>query len=239
MRTVDHTKNIIEVKDVSFAYDDEPVLKDVSLNVHKGDYLGIIGPNGGGKSTLVKVMLGLLKPQEGSVKLFNTNLGYVPQHAVNFDKKFPATVEEVVSMGLYGKKGLFNRLRAKDKKDVLESLENVGMLNYKDSLIGDLSGGQQQRVFIARALVSRPEILFLDEPTAGVDTKTQENFYELLDNLNNKYDLTLILISHDVEVISHHATEFATVNQTLVYSNSPEELIEQNYTSHHLHHHSH
>ncbi len=234
---IDHTKNIIELKDISFAYGSENVLENINLNIHKGDYLGIIGPNGGGKTTLLKIMLGLLKPAKGIVSLFHKDIrqfkdwariGYVPQKAVHFDVHFPATVEEVVSMGRYGKKGLFHRLNAEDKGLVQKSLEQVEMSGYKDRLIGDLSGGQQQRVFIARALVTEPEIIFLDEPTVGVDIHTQEEFYTLLKKLNQELNLTLILISHDIDVVTHEVTELACVNKTLVYDNNPKEFIKNN-----------
>src|SRR3989338_1932967 len=240
MHKVDHTKNIIEVKNVSFSYGDQQVLKDISLNIHQGDYLGVIGPNGGGKTTLLKIMLGLLKPSRGTVSMFGqdiccfkhwSKIGYVPQNAVRFDTSFPATVEEIVTMGLYGKKGLFSSLNNKDKDKIREVLEQVEMTPFRKRLIGDLSGGQQQRVFIARALVSDPEVLFLDEPTVGVDVKTQENFYELLNLLNVKYNLTLILVSHELDIVVQEATEVACINQTLVYHGAPKDFMKGDYLS--------
>lgn len=231
---IDHTKNIIEVKNISFAYNGELVLEQINLNVHRGDYLGIIGPNGGGKTTLLKIMLGLLKPSFGTVYLFGqdiccfkhwSKIGYIPQKAVNFDSNFPATVYEVVSMGRYGKKGLFHSLNAKDKTIIDESLKQVEMREYRDRIIGDLSGGQQQRVFIARALVSQPEVIFLDEPTVGVDVKTQESFYKLLKKLNHTLHLTLILVSHDINVVVHEVTEIACINKTLSYDSCPLDLF--------------
>jgi zinc transport system ATP-binding protein len=238
MSKVDHTKNIIEIKNVSFSYGEEQVLKDISFNVHQGDYLGLIGPNGGGKTTLLKIILGLIKPAKGTVLLFGedisrfkdwSKIGYVPQHAVRFDSNYPATVDEVVAMGLYGKKGLFKGLNASDKQRISEVIACVGMSKYRNRLIGDLSGGQRQRVFIARGLVSEPEVLFLDEPTAGVDVKAQDKFYKLLHELNQKYDLTLVLVSHDIEVIAAEATEFASINQKLVYHGTPEDFLKSDY----------
>lgn len=231
---VDHTKNIIELKDVSFAYDEKIVLEHIDLNVHKGDYLGIIGPNGGGKTTLLKIVLGLLTQTRGSVSLFGKNIkyfsdwtkiGYVPQKAASFDSNFPATVYEVVSMGRYGKKGLFRTLGATDKKHIDEALKEVEMYEYKDQIIGDISGGQQQRVFIARAMVSQPSVIFLDEPTVGVDVKTQESFYHLLKKLNQELELTLVLVSHDINVVAHEATELACVNRTLMYDSNPKDFF--------------
>src|SRR5258708_37475911 len=195
MHQVDHSKNIIEVSDVSFSYGHQEVLDHISLDVHLGDYLGIIGPNGGGKTTLLKIILGLLPNYSGSVKLFGTDIrhfkdwskiGYVPQKATNFDVNFPATVEEIVAMGRYGRLGLFRFPSKEDAKIVALAIENVGMSAFKHSLIGNLSGGQQQRVFIARALASDPEIIILDEPTVGVDSNTQREFYALLHTLNQK-----------------------------------------------------
>ncbi len=237
--SVDHNKNILEVKNVSFAYSaNAPVLTDISLNIHSGDYLGIIGPNGGGKTTLLKIMLGLLRPTAGSISLFGKDLGsfkdwssvgYVPQKAVHFEAAFPATVEEVVAMGRFGKRGLLRMSTKEDAEKVTESLQQVDMLDYKDRLIGDLSGGQQQRVFIARALVTEPKIIFLDEPTVGVDVTTQEQFYRLLEKLNQNLGLTLVLVSHDIDVIANEATELACINQTLVYHGGPQEFIQGEY----------
>ncbi len=236
--SVNHQKNIIEVKNVSFAYAQEQVLKNISINVHEGDYLGVIGPNGGGKTTFLKIMLGLLKPTQGQVLLFGeplkkfknwSKIGYVPQKAVNFDAQFPATVFEVVLMGCYAKRGLLRWSTREDKKRVEEVLEQVGMLDFRNRLIGDLSGGQQQRVFIARALVAQPEVMFLDEPTAGIDVKKQEQFYTLLKQLNVSLNLTLVLVSHDIDVVAHEATELACINQTLTYHGAPKEFIKGDY----------
>lgn len=237
---VDHTKNIIELRDISFSYGGQLALEHVSLDIHQGDYLGIIGPNGGGKTTLLKIMLGLLQPDHGTISLFGhdigsfrdwSKIGYVPQKAVSFDTHFPATVSEIVAMGRYGKRGLFHLLHAHDHEIVRTSLAQVGMEQYKDKIIGDLSGGQQQRVFIARALATQPEVILLDEPTVGVDSETQASFYQLLTKLNRELDLTLVLISHDIHVISQETTEVACVNKTLQYDPDPRAFI------HHMHHH--
>lgn len=234
MHTVDHSKNIIEVDHVSFAYEGRLVLNDLSLNVHLGDYLGVVGPNGGGKTTLIKIMLGLLKPASGTVRLFGKDLrhfkehskiGYVPQKVTNFDVNFPATVEEIVAMGRYGKIGLFHFPDANDKRIVNEAIATVGMSDFKKALIGNLSGGQQQRVFIARALASEPEVIILDEPTVGVDPETQKMFYGLLKELNVQMNLTLILVSHDLDVVASESTEVACINSTLVYHGSSQDFV--------------
>lgn len=235
---VDHTKSIIELNGVSLSYDTTPVLKNITLSIHRGDYLGIIGPNGGGKTSLLRVMLGLVKPAAGSVKLFGSDclcfkewsrLGYVPQKAINFDSLFPATVYEVAAMGRFGKRGLWRHLTSEDKAIITRSLAEVEMLEYKDRLIGNLSSGQQQRVFIARALAGEPEVILLDEPTVGVDIKTQEQFYLLLKRLNQELGLTLVLVSHDIDVVAAEATELACINQTLIYHGVPETFVKGDY----------
>jgi len=235
MRAIDHTKNIIELENIFYSYDGiEEVLRNISFNIHKGDYLGIIGPNGGGKTTLLKIMLGLLPPTKGQVKLFGQpirsfkdwyKIGYVPQKAAYFDASFPVNVEEVVSMGTYARRGLFHFSTKEDAEKVHKALEQVEMVPYKKRMVGDLSGGQQQRVFIARALAAEPEIIFLDEPTVGVDIKTQEQFYLLLQKLNKQLDLTLVLISHELDVVARETTEIACINRTLISYCTPKELI--------------
>ncbi len=231
---IDHTKNIIEVRDVSFTYGDADVLKHVTLNIHEGDYLGMIGPNGSGKTTLLKVMLGLVQPSAGEVLLFGKNLrdfrqwstiGYVPQKATHIDALFPATVREVVAMGRYGVKGLFRRLDANDHELVNEALTQVAMDDMSNRRIGDLSLGQQQRVFIARALAAKPKVIILDEPTVGIDSIAQEQFYTLMETLNHDLGLTLILVSHDIDVVAHEVTELACINQTLVYHGAPKDFL--------------
>jgi zinc transport system ATP-binding protein len=222
---VDHTKNIVEVSDINFSYEHEAVLKNISFNVHKGDYLGIVGPNGAGKTTLIKIMVGLLKQDSGTVKIFTEKIGYVPQKVTNFDENFPATVEEVVAMGRYSKRNLFKGLSHKDKEIINEAINRVGMLDFKNKLIGELSGGQQQRVFIARALASEPEVIFLDEPTTGIDQKSQDEFYSLLKKLNQEMDLTLVLVSHDIERVLKEAMHIACIDHTLVCHSSPQEYL--------------
>lgn len=238
MRQLNHAENIIELEHISFAYSGEEVLHDISLHLHRGDFLGVIGPNGGGKTTLLKIMLGLLTPSHGTVRLFGQPLkefrdwkkiGYVPQKATNFDKSFPATVREVVSMGRYAQRGLVHFLTREDYAAVDQALEQVEMGQYRNRLIGDLSGGQQQRVFIARALASQPEVILLDEPTVGVDVQTQEEFYALLQKLNSDLALTLVLVSHDIDVVAHEATEIASINRTLIYHGPPKEFLKENY----------
>ncbi len=229
---------VVEVKDVFFRYQAQTVLEEIDLTIHGGDYLGIIGPNGGGKTTLLKIMLGLLTPERGTVHLFGTpirafrdwaSIGYVPQRAIYFDNQFPATVAEVVEMGRCAKHGLFSFWKRGDAPCIHEALERVGMDACKHRLIGELSSGQQQRVFIARALVSHPKVLFLDEPTVGVDVATQTQFYALLKMLNQSMGLTLVLVSHDIDVVASQASSVACVNRRLVSHGPPQDVDASTY----------
>lgn len=237
MQTVDHTNSIIELQNISYSYGNANfAVQNISFNIHKGDYLGIIGPNGGGKTTLLKIMLGLIPPAGGTVKLFGQDIhefrnwhkiGYVPQKATSFDTNFPLTVEEVVIMGTYARRGMFRAVTNKDKEKAQTALMQVEMMDFKDRLIGDLSSGQQQRVFIARALAAEPEVIFLDEPTVGVDVHAQEQFYLLLQKLNRKLHLTLVLVSHELDVVVREATEVACINCNLTCYCTPKELLKE------------
>lgn len=238
MHKVDHTKNSIEIKQVSFSYGEEDVLEQITLAIHQGDYLGIIGPNGGGKSTLLKIMLGILPANKGTVFLFGqdirefkdwSKIGYISQQVRHIDPHFPMTVEEVVHLGRVAKRGLFRSFTQHDHDMVKEALCQVEMLAFRNRLIGDLSGGQQQRVFIARALAGEPEIVVLDEPTVGVDVKTQKQFYSLLQKLNTELGLTLVLVSHELDIVAHEATEIAYINKTLEYHGVPHKFLHSEY----------
>ena len=219
-------EKIMEFENVSYSYDRQPALENVSFSIEKGDFVGVIGPNGSGKTTLVKLMLGLLAPDTGSIRILGKGIrefkdwqkvGYVPQKATNFDQNFPATVFEVASMGRFSKAGLIRRLSDTDRKEVEKALHVAGISNLRNSRIGDLSGGQQQRVFIARALAAEPELLILDEPTVGVDMRAQHNFYALLKQLNGKMGMTLVLVSHDVGMITKSVSKLACVNVTATF----------------------
>lgn len=224
--------NILEVEALSFSYDGkEEALQGVTLSVRRGDYVGLVGPNGAGKTTLLKIILRLLPLTSGSIRLFGADIrefsewdkiGYVPQTAVHFDVNFPVSVYEVAMMGRYQSGRIFQRMKGADRDAVKSALTSVDMWDYRDRLIGDLSGGQQQRVFIARALVSSPEILFLDEPTTGVDKKTQDDFYGLLKKLNRESGITLVLVSHDIDRIVREVSHVACVDRSLIRYLSPE-----------------
>ena len=230
MSGVDHSENIIELEDISFSYGEHEVLHDVSFSIHKGDYLAIVGRNGSGKTTLLKIILGLIKPTTGTVRLFGQDIrkfkeygriGYIPQKATSFDPAFPATVEEVVLMGRHGR-GLFHTTDARDMDAVTDALAAVDMETYRNHQVGSLSGGQQQRVFIARALAGRPEVLFLDEPTVGVEQEIREEFYALIKKLNEELELTVVLVTHDLESVAHEAMHIACVDCTVFFHESLE-----------------
>ncbi|MFH2021059.1 MAG: metal ABC transporter ATP-binding protein [archaeon] len=213
--------SLVEFKNVSFSYGAQPVLHNVNFSISKKDFFGIIGPNGGGKTTLIKLVLGFLKPNTGHIKLFGKQagdakelhrIGYVSQAATNFDHSFPATAFEVASMGRFAKVGVMKQLAKQDYSAIEKALADVDMLKLRNKKIGGLSGGQQQRVFIARALAAEPEILILDEPLTGVDMESQHKFYDLLKDLNKEKGLTIILVSHDVGMITKSLTKIACVN---------------------------
>jgi zinc transport system ATP-binding protein len=212
----------IMMENVSFSYGNKPVLENISLRIPRGEFVAVIGPNGGGKTTLLKLLLGLLKPDEGRIRILGdppekavSRLGYVPQDTGK-GALFPVTVVDTVLMGCIGKE----RTSAADVSVALDSLERVGILNLKDELTGDLSQGQRQRVYIARALASDPEILLLDEPTASVDSDTQKALYDTLHELNEK--ITILIVSHDLFAVTSHATSVACVNKRICYHDKAE-----------------
>ena len=227
---------VVRLEDIWVYYDGIPILEGVSLSVEKGDFLGIIGPNGGGKTTLLKVILGLITPSRGKVYVLNKSpkssrhlIGYVPQYNL-FDRDFPVNVRDTVLMGCSGNRGLIRRYSKEDKERTRHVLETVGMVSYQNQQLGKLSGGEQQRVFIARALVSRPSLLLLDEPTANIDSAMQTDFYELLESL--KRDITIIMVSHDISAISVYVDKIACLNRELYYHGSREiepEVLEATY----------
>lgn len=209
----------ILIKNLQFSYQKQPVLTDINLQVAGGDFLAIIGPNGGGKSTLLKLILGSLKPQSGEIKVLNQKpqkvldkIGYVPQNT-NINTDFPITVIEVVLMGHVGHKRPIFGYAKEEIACAMGALAQVGMQEFANSKIGSLSGGQRQRVMIARALCAHPKILLLDEPTASIDTTGQKQIYELLKVLNEH--MTVVVVSHDISVITHYAKKVAYVNKTL------------------------
>lgn len=227
------TAHAIEIKGLSVTLDHTVVLDGIDLTVVKGTFMGLIGPNGGGKTTLLRCILGLVKPDRGTVTVLGQPasrlsrrgaIGYVPQDPIA-DLDFPVSVFDVVLMGRYPRIGPFRQARSSDVAVVTDALEHVGMLGLKARPIGHLSGGQQQRVFLARALATEPEILLLDEPFAGVDARAQTEFYRLLAALRGDLGLTIVLVSHDIGVIPYHTEEIACVNQTIHLHGKPKEVL--------------
>ncbi|OAQ51263.1 ABC transporter ATP-binding protein [Natrinema mahii] len=243
---------IVSVDDVTFGYGDLPVLESVSIEVEPGSFLGLVGPNGSGKSTLLGLMLGLRRPDDGTVTLFGEpadefaageRIGYVAQDATKAARDMPITVREVVEMGRYPRR-LVGRFSSKDRRAIEEAMERVGITDLASRRVGRLSGGQRQRVFIARALASEADLLALDEPTVGVDAESREEFYSLLADLNAT-GLTVILIEHDIGVVTTYATDIACLNRQLYFDGDPSafvetDALEQAYgTDQHVLHHDH
>jgi len=208
--------NLININNLFFKYQKTDILENINLTIKSEDFLAIIGPNGGGKSTLLKLILGLLPIQNGTIEksIKNSEVGYVPQNT-NLNIDFPITALEVVLMGHKGtKKRLFGYFED-EISCALNSLEKVGMKEFANKKIGNLSGGQRQRVFIARALCSNPKIMLLDEPTASIDVKGQQDIYELLKELNKT--ICIVVVSHDLSILLNYTKNVAHINRSLVY----------------------
>ena len=221
---------VVEIKDVSFSYNGHTVIQNVNLTVRERNFIAMIGPNGGGKTTLLKLILGLLKPDRGSIRVMGRpaqkashHIGYVPQD-IHLNRNFPITVTDIVRMGKLKppqiKRAQWRRNIAKERREAFEILEQLEMAAYADSRISELSGGQRQRVLIARALVAQPQLLLLDEPTASIDTKGQAEFFRLLKELNK--EITILVVSHDLLVISTYVKSVACVNKCLHYHGQAE-----------------
>ncbi len=212
---------LIEINDISAAYGSKTVLRNVSADLYEGDFLGIIGPNGGGKTTLLKVILGLLAPVSGSVRFFHEGkvvpslrIGYLPQMN-QIDKKFPISVREVVASGLAAEKPRFRSFTAAQHQNIDRVIGQMGLEGLSNRPIGELSGGQLQRVLLGRSIVSRPQVLILDEPSSYVDKRFESHFNELLGEINK--ESAIILVSHDIGTVLSMVKNIACVNETLHY----------------------
>ena len=214
-------EKLIEIEHVNASYGTNFVLKDVSLTIWKDDFLGIIGPNGGGKTTLLKIILGLMKPVSGVITFYENGsrtsslkIGYLPQ--INLiDKQFPISVYEVISSGLTGEKPRFRNFTAEQKDRINRLIVQIGLETFTQRAIGELSGGQLQRVLLARAIISYPQLLILDEPNTYVDKRFESQFYELLGEINKK--TAVILVSHDIGTLLTMVKNVACVNEALYY----------------------
>jgi zinc transport system ATP-binding protein len=218
----------VEIENVSFKMNGLSILEDINLSIDDRDFIAIIGPNGGGKTTLLKIILGLIKPTTGRVRVYGHSptkssdlIGYLPQH-VSFDPSFPINVFETTLSGRYH--GILKPYTDNDREKVLNVLDEVDMLDMKNRQISQLSGGQMQRVFIARALIREPKLLLLDEPMASIDPEMQSSFYPLLTRLREK--MTIVLVSHDVGAVSSHVDRIACLNQRLYYHGPVEEAAD-------------
>ncbi len=216
--------NVISVENLSFSYNGIEVLQDISFTVQKGAYLGVAGPNGSGKSTLIKNLLGILHPEKGNIYIFGQQLasfrewnkiGYLPQRVAALNTHFPGTVSEIVRLGM-GRKG--------NLQDIKRTLQMMDIEHLSSRLIGELSFGQQQRTMLARALVSKPEILIFDEPTSALDPQTRDNFYLLTQDLNLNQGTTIILITHDTGILGNYARYLLYLDKKIIFSGTFEDF---------------
>ena len=239
--------SVIKIRDLHFNYGDVPILEDINIDIHQKEFIGMVGPNGSGKTILLKIILGLLAPDHGTEEVLGKppvqsvkNVGYMPQFAP-FTRDFPISVEETVLMGRLGKTSSMGFFSKEDKQLAAESMEAVEVLDLRKRSIGSLSGGQLQRALIARALTCNPEIMILDEPTANVDMKVEKDIFDLLKRLNEK--ITIIVVTHDIGFISQYIDRVACINRTLICHPTSEltgETIENLYGTHvHMVHHHH
>ena len=227
---------IISFDHASFGFPGIIALQDVTLSIHAGEFVGVIGPNGSGKTTLCKAVLGLMSPLEGHLRIFDcacdelrchhrAKIGYLPQKGV-MDRNFPVTVLEAVMMGRYGAMGLLKRPGKHDREIAMDALAHVGMEGHRDTALGHLSGGQQQRVFIARALAQQPEVLLLDEPTTGLDITTQHNVIELVEHLHEELGLTVLFVTHDINMIRSRVDRLVLLKTRLFAAGPPAEVLQ-------------
>lgn len=221
--------SIVQVEEVSFSYDREPILSKVSFTIEEGEWIGVIGPNGGGKTTLLKLLLGFLQPESGSIRLFDLpvnegrgRIGYVPQ-SLGFDPKFPISLVELVLTGRLSQLRWYGRYSREDRQIALEAIDQVGLSDLAQRKFSELSGGQRQRALIARALASRPEILLLDEFTANLDAAAEAAIYRFLKELRRK--ITIVMVTHDLPALISQVDRVLSVRRELV-SLLPEEVCE-------------
>ncbi|MDD5225377.1 MAG: metal ABC transporter ATP-binding protein [bacterium] len=218
--------SVIEVEHLNVRYNSEMALTDVTFTVSTGDYVGLVGPNGAGKTTLIKALLGLLAPESGRIEIFGqpvnrfsewSRIGYLPQRVTSFNPLFPATVKEVVGIGLLGDKPFPKRFVPADGEKIRQALNLLEISHLRGKLVSELSGGEQQRVFLARAIVSDPGLLILDEPVTALDPQTRDNFFAIINRFNREKGTTIIMVTHDVGGIGQYANKFLYLDKKLVF----------------------
>jgi len=227
------TPPILEVKNLNVHLNGELILEDANLSVNKGDYVGIVGPNGGGKTTLLRAILNFLPISSGQIRLFGVDItrfefwekiAYISQNATSFENQFPLTVRELVSLGCIRKGTIGRMFKSEDWADVDDSIKFMGLSEVAERRIGQLSGGQKQRVFVAKALARKPEIIFLDEPIVGVDSEAQERFYKKLSDLNSERKTTILIVTHDLASVFCRMSKVLCVNKKVEVAQITEDL---------------
>lgn len=226
---------VIAVKDLSFISHDNEILSSISFSVKAGDYVGVVGPNGCGKTTLIRIILGLLRQVSGEATLFGQStavfdnwrkVGYLPQKLASFNPSFPATVREIVGLGLVAGKKTPKSFNSKDNDAVDKAMSMLGIETIKDRLIGELSGGQQQRALLARAIVHDPELLILDEPTLALDPEARDRFFDILGQLNRSRKVAILLVSHDIGTIGKYASKLLYLDKKIIFYGGFDEFCE-------------
>jgi zinc transport system ATP-binding protein len=227
--------DVLSIENLYFRYNSSEVLSDISFSVKAGDYIGLVGPNGSGKTTLIKIILGLLKPHSGNISIFGKDIstfsgwariGYLPQKMSAVNPRFPATVSEVVAMGLLSKKSFPKHMNRYDDSTVDNTLDLLDIKNLKNTPIGELSGGQQQRTLVARALVNNPEFVILDEPTDALDPEMRDRFFDIMNNLNKKKKVTVIIVTHDMGNIGRYTSKLLYIDKKLIFYGSFEDFCQ-------------
>ena len=230
---MDQKDPVLEVSNLHVTRSNSPAIEDANFTIQRGDYVGIVGPNGGGKTTLILALLNLLPRTKGTIRLFGQDIesfshwekvAYVPQDAISFDPHFPLSVRELVALGRVNRNNIGRTLKRVDWNAVDESLDFMGLSDISDRRIGQLSGGQKQRVFVAKALVRKPEIIFLDEPVVGVDARTQEKFYKKLSDLNLAKGITILLVTHDLTAVFCRMSKVMCMNRWVNLADITEDL---------------
>ncbi len=226
---------LIEIKHLYVKYEKETVLEDITIDILEGDFVAILGPNGAGKTTIIKTILGIIEAAKGEIKVFGKNplnltkseratIGYVPQF-INANSLMPLRVIDIVKLGMYPKMSFLGKLKKEDQNEILSALKIMDIENLKYRLFSNLSGGQKQRALIARALALKPKILILDEPATGLDFSSQEGLYHLLKRLHDKLNLTIIIITHDVMMVSEIVNKIACLNRKMIVHGKPQEVL--------------